>query len=255
MTERQGQRQQHQETMAKQRQQFAENSRHQNWNHHHGDYDDWGHYGGWGNDWWAPVALTGVTSFFGAFAGSAIGNAAFHEPSYVSYGSGYSEPVAGESVTYNSGDTVVVNGESGSSQQYADQANAIASNYDSLTADMPPPEPGTSVATEDWLPLGLYALTPDGGGDATQYYQLMVNKKGAISGVFHDLTNDTSTPIEGAVDPKTKIAAWKVAGSTNTTETGFYNLTEPQTDVLIHDGNGSSKQVLLVRIEQPSEGA
>jgi hypothetical protein len=187
--------------------------------------------------------------------GSLIGGHGYSQPVYTSYGGG------GGTTVYEGGDTIVVNGTSEPATEYADQATTIADNYDQLSQDVATP-PATATAppsadvqaavAQDWMPLGLYALTDDNStADPTQYVQLVVSKSGAVGGELHDLTTDTSTPVEGAIDPQTQRVVWKITGTDTVMETGLYNLTQSETPVLIHDASGKTTQRMLARIEDP----
>jgi hypothetical protein len=183
--------------------------------------------------------------------GSLIGGhgyGGYSEPVYTSYGGG-GYGGGGGSTVYESGDTIVVNGTSQPAAEYAQQAETIADNYDQLSQQVGTP----ATDTQDWMPLGLYALTDDKSTAApTQYVQLVISKSGAVGGELHDLTTDTSTPVEGSIDQKTQRVAWKISGTDTVMETGLYNLTQSETPVLIHEeGTGKTTQRLLARIEDP----
>jgi hypothetical protein len=247
------------------------------WNNNGNRYNNWtqnnnfsgggwgGHYGGWGSGaWWGTAAWSGVAGFLGGMAGGAIAGSFYDEPSYTSYG----DSGGGGSTVYEGGDTIVVNGESEPVAEYAEEAATIADNYTQLSQEVAvPPEtqqattaaPATPPSAEvqakvvaDWMPLGIYALSEEKStAEPTQYVQLVLSKSGALGGTFHDLTADTSTPIQGAVDPRSQRAAWKVGDTNQVMETGLYNLTQSETPVLIHSGTAQTKQMVMARIEEP----
>jgi hypothetical protein len=129
---------------------------------------------------------------------------------------------------------------------YAEQAEAIA-----LSA------PAAEPAPEDWMSLGVFAVTTDGkpnGTDPTMFLQLAVSKQGILSGTFQNTTTNNAQAVEGMVDKQTQRAAWTAVGKTRPLmETGIVNLTEPSTAVLVHFPDGSTQQWLLVRMDKPGE--
>jgi len=55
------------------------------------------------------------------------------------------------------------------------------------------------------------------------------------------------------VDEKTQRAVWKAADGTNADivmETGLYNLTQDQAELLVHFGPEKTQNALLVRLEE-----
>jgi hypothetical protein len=187
------------------------------------------------------------------------------------YSESYSEPVyteysdSGGGGSYEGGETIVVNGESQPATEYAQQAETIAGNYGTLSQEVTTPPAATAGApavaptaaeqkayAEDWMPLGIYAITEDPSKEPTKYAQLVMSKSGAIGGELHDLSSDTSTPVTGALDPKSQRVAWKVGSTDTVMETGLYNLTQAETPLLIHDGTQQTRQVTMVRIQDPN---
>jgi hypothetical protein len=129
-------------------------------------------------------------------------------------------------------------------EQYAQQAEAIATSV-----------PDVKPADTDWMPLGVFAVAPDGepnGADPTLYLQLAVSKQGIISGTIQNTATGKVQPIEGMVDKQTQRAAWTVQGQTRPLmETGIVNLTEQSAPALVHFADGSTQQWLLVRLDKP----
>jgi hypothetical protein len=146
----------------------------------------------------------------------------YYEDGYVYYGD---QPVATE-------------------EQYADQAEAIAMSA-----------PETKPASEDWMPLGVFAMTTDGqptGVDPTMFLQLAVSKQGIISGTFQNTASNSVQAIEGMVDKQTQRAAWTAAGKSRPLmEVGIGNLTRDTAPALIHFPDGTTQQWLLVRMDKP----
>lgn len=151
----------------------------------------------------------------------------------------------GSSVVYQD-DNVYVNGQqAATAQQYADQATAIADKGQAAT---PPP-------TDDWKPLGVYALVSGDEKTSNNIFQLAVNKDGVIRGNYYDGLMDTTTDVYGSADKQTQRAAWTIGKKKGRVfEAGIYNLTQPQCPCLVHIGTQSTSQMMLVRVEQPRNG-
>ena len=62
--------------------------------------------------------------------------------------------------------------------------------------------------------------------------------------------------IEGMVDKESQHATWVVSGRTSPImETGIYSLTKDDAPALLHFEDGQTQQWLLVRLDDPKEGA
>lgn len=166
-------------------------------------------------------------------------------------GYGYSEPIYynyGNNVYYQD-DTVYYGDQPvATADEYADQAEQIAT---SIPADVQP-------APEDWMPLGVFALSPSDESSAssapTMFLQLAVSKEGIISGTLQNTTANTVKAIEGMVDKQSQRAAWTVQGETRPImETGIGNLTQDTVPALVHFADGTTQQWLLVRLEKPKD--
>jgi hypothetical protein len=129
-------------------------------------------------------------------------------------------------------------------EEYAMQAEAIATGI-----------PETKPAPDDWMPLGVFAITQDGepsGAEPTLYLQLTVSKQGILAGTLQNTADDSVKYVEGMVDRQTQRAAWTVEGQTRPLmETGIGNLTQDTAPALLHFDDGTTQQWLLVRLEQP----
>ena len=151
----------------------------------------------------------------------------------------------GENVYYNDGSVYYGDQPVATEEQYAQQAEAIATS----TSETPP-------AAEDWMPLGVFALTSDGqpsGVAPTMFLQLAVSKQGVINGTFQNTATKGVQAIEGMVDKQTQRAAWTAVGKARPLmETGIGNLTQDTTPILVHFADGSTQQWLLVRMEKPA---
>jgi hypothetical protein len=164
---------------------------------------------------------------------------------WVDYG--WSEPVYynyGENVYYEDGSVYYGDQPVATEAEYAEQAEAIAMSA-----------PETPPAAEDWLPLGVFAMTSDGqptGVEPTMFLQLAVSKQGVISGTFQNTTTNTAQEIEGMVDRETQRAAWTAVGKSRPLmEVGIGNLTHDSSPALIHFADGTTQQWLLVRMDKP----
>lgn len=149
----------------------------------------------------------------------------------------------GDNVYYE-GDTVYYGDNAvASAEEYADQAYAI-------TEEAP-----EATDSDEWMSLGVFAITQDGEADGpppTMFVQMVVSKTGIIAGTFYDQTSDQSMEIEGAIDGESQRAAWVGVGKERPImETGISGLTEDAAPALIHFEDGTTEQVLLVRLEDP----
>ncbi len=160
---------------------------------------------------------------------------------YYDYGAGGN--------VYYEGDNVYVGETAVPADQYAEQAEQIATSI---------PEVKQPDQME-WLPLGVFAMTEDGNPDAVpnMFLQLAVSKQGILAGTYQNKSTGQTASVEGMVDKQSQRAAWTVVGkNTPILETGISNLTMNEARVLIHFADGKTQQWLLVRLEKPaSEGA
>ena len=152
----------------------------------------------------------------------------------------------GSSVTYQDNNVYVDGQDAGTPQQYAQSADAIATQGQTA---MPPP-------TDDWKPLGVYALVQGDEKTSNNIFQLAVNKDGVIRGNYYDGLMDTTTEVFGSVDKKAQRAAWTIGKKKDRVfEAGIFNLTQPQCPCLVHAGTTSTQQLMLVRVENTLPGA
>lgn len=185
------------------------------------------------NWWWRHATWA---SLAGWTAGVAAGSA-YDDPIYYDYG---------ETVYYDGDDVYVSGKQVATAPEYYQQASDIAAAA---------PDP-TSTPEEDWLPLGVFALSQGNAADSNMVLQLAVNKEGVISGTYYNTATDTTRPVKGMVDKKSQRAAWMFADGKNADiimETGIYNLTQDQTEALVHFGKDKTQQWLMVRLNQPED--
>ena len=185
----------------------------------------------------APALAAGGDEPAGAPDGASVATAEpTPAPSQIRYSA--TRPHNHDSVYY--GDQPVA-----STEEYAQQAEAIAASAPEVAPDK-----------ADWMPLGVFALTPDGqasGPDPTLFLQLAISKEGIISGTLHNSATNSTQTIEGMADKETQRAAWTVVGKTRPImETGIANLTEDTAPALVHFADGQTQQWLMVRLEEPA---
>jgi hypothetical protein len=186
--------------------------------------------------------MFGVT--VGAFALSSFGTIAnffdddvvvVQDPTPYYYGS----------TIYYEGDTVYVNQQpAGTSAQYYDQANTLASA-------------GATVETapsEDWLPLGVFAIAAADDTNATLTVQLAMNRQGVLRGNQFDMATGVNEIVKGSVDKQTQKVAWTAGADTSVVyETGLANLTQEQSTVLVHYGKDDAEVYSLLHINEPPD--
>lgn len=159
-------------------------------------------------------------------------------PIYYRYGSG--------GTVYYENNVVYVNGqEYGSAEKYYDDTSTVAASVPEMTDE--------KAAEMEWMPLGVFALTAEGVNASSMYLQLALSKEGVIAGTFYNESTGATHPVEGMVDEKTQRAVWKAADGTNANlvmETGVYNLTQDNAELLVHFGPEQTQEVLLVRLKE-----
>ena len=199
--------------------------------HNHPIRDFWSEYPGW-------AALRITRPYRWATWGAITG--------WVGYG--WSDPQ-----NYYYGETVYYEGDS---VYYGDQAVATAEQYTQQAEEIAASAPEAPPADAEWMPLGVFALTPDGqatGPDPTLFLQLAISKEGIISGTFTNTATNQTQAIEGMADKKSQRCAWTVTGQTRPImETGINNLTVDTAPALVHFADGQTQQWLMVRLEEPA---
>jgi hypothetical protein len=208
-----------------------------------GDYNNWGVYnrgwyanypGAWFAAGWAANALWTPATW-----GTTAAYCGYVEtpPVYYDYGNNV---VYEDSVVY-------VNGESaGTTEEYYDQAMAIATEGTEAEA----------APDGDWMPLGVFAFTKADNPKSDITIQLAVNKEGVIRGNYTDTATKQNQVIQGSIDKETQRAAFTVGDNkTSVIETGIYNLTKDEAPCLVHIGKEKTEQWLLVRLTNPEAAA
>jgi hypothetical protein len=135
-----------------------------------------------------------------------------------------------------------VNGDQVATQeQYAMQAAGIAAAA--------PPQPSDAAANAEVMQLGVFAMVQGDETNATQFFNLAVDKQGVISGEFYNAATDETEKLTGTVEKQTQRACWTV-GERKTTvyEAGIANLTKDETTMLVHYGKDRTQQWTLVKV-------
>ena len=204
----------------------------QSWNTHpqmaQAYWQNFGRYQYARNHWWRPATWAAL--------GGWVAGSSWSSPAYYDYGDGI----------YYEGEQVYMNGKPvASAEEYYQQASNLATSA-----------PPAQASESEWLPLGVFAVSRDQATDSNVLLQLAVDKKGIIAGTYYNTTTDVARPVRGGVDQKTQLAAWTFSDGKNTDiimETGLFNLTQDQTEALVHFGKEKTQQWLMVRLDQPND--
>jgi len=186
----------------------------------------------------------------GAWVGAGLATAAWAPATWNSVatygGYGAAAPVSydyGNNVTCVDGNVNVDGQSAGTAEEFSQQAADLA-------------ETGTEAKTsptDQWLPLGVFAMVRNEQDHPQLILQLAINKQGVLRGNYTDEATDHTLPIHGAVDPQTKRVAFTVGDNTNCVlEAGLSNITQGDAPALIHK-NGKTDRWVLVRLEQPNQ--
>lgn len=165
-----------------------------------------------------------------------------------SYSGAGSTPIAynyGTNVTCEEGNVTVDGQNLGTAAEFSQQAATLAQTGAAAKV----------AATDDWLPLGVFAMVRNEQQHPQLILQLAINKQGILRGNYTDELTEHTQPIHGAVDPKTQRAAWTVGDNKlSVIEAGLSNLSQDEAPVLIHR-RGLTDHWLLVRLNQPGQDA
>jgi hypothetical protein len=217
-------------------------NKYQNVNNRPFDNNYWGRYGDnaawrWNAGWGAYGAAWAWTPATWATMGT-----------FLPYA--WAQPVAynyGTNVVYRDNYVYVNDQQTASAEDYYQQAGTIA---DSVPASADP-------KTEQWMPLGVFAITEDElQHDTGNMLQLAVSKDGIFAGTFYNETSQTSRPLQGMIDKDTQRAAWKFADGKNqdiVMETAISNLTKDQSTALVHMNSDTTQTWNLVRMQAPKQ--
>ncbi len=114
-----------------------------------------------------------------------------------------------------------------------------------------------AAAGGDWLPLGVFAVVPQGeategraDGQHHNYQQLAVDRQGTIQGNFYDAISDTLQPIVGTVDRDTLTASWTVGTNGSRFTAPVRAFTAPPRTVGVASG-ATSRQLQMLPLQRP----
>jgi hypothetical protein len=210
-----------------------DHERHHDQHHdsHHDDHHAHHNHHPWWHSWHRPTEPE-LTNWFGGWGWTA--------PVYYGYG-------RGGNVTYQNDGVYVGGTRTGTASEYANTAQTLASAG---------PSNESSSNDADWLPLGTFALSQQGGdGKSPQVLQLSVNKGGVVSGVIFNTINSTTSQIHGSVDQATQRVAFGLGDNSGlVAETGIHNFTRDKINLLVHQGNKKPQHYSLVRFQSPQGG-
>ena len=193
--------------------------------HYHSHYHDGRHDA---HFWWRWASASAVSGWI-AHRGD--------RPVYSSYGSGGNVYYENEDV-YIDGERYATAGE------YYEQAATIATDLPEITEEQ--------VEEIEWLPLGVFAIFDKMSGEYNRVLQLAVTREGVITGMYHNQATGSERPVEGTIDSETQRAAWTFADGVDAhivMETSIYNLTEDETQILVHFGEDTTQAWWLARLE------
>jgi hypothetical protein len=183
--------------------------------------------------WWQPFSYASSATTF--FSGSVAPQPVVYDP--------------GTTVVYE-GDNYYVNGQASGTATEARQAAAQLATP--AVQEIPIPDPPAEGQPQNWLPLGVWALTQQEQGDANMFMQLSVDKDGTVGGAYKNVMTGDELPVIGQLDKKSQRIAWHVGDVTQTVyETGFSNLENDVASVFVHFGQASTQTWLLVRLPSP----
>lgn len=133
------------------------------------------------------------------------------------------------------------------------QQVATANVYYNLAKELAMSGVNAQVSNDDqWMPLGVFALSQSDSQQSEITLQIAVNKAGIIRGNdTNDPTNQTHI-LQGAVDRKTQRAAF-IEGTNyaDVFDIGLSNLTKDEAPILMHFGPGKIETWQLTRLKQP----
>jgi hypothetical protein len=134
-------------------------------------------------------------------------------------------------------------------------ALSTVAQINAAAAAQPDAAPPANYTGPEWMPLGVFALSPDDKTEPTAFLQLAITKDSVIGGTYENTATNQSKNIAGKIDKSTQRAAWAVTDDNQemVMEAGIFNLTEPQAPVLVHWGKEKTQTWLLVRMDPPKQ--
>jgi hypothetical protein len=196
----------------------------------HAYWQNFGKYQYARNHWWRPATWAAL--------GGWVAGSSWASPAYYDYGDGI----------YYEDEQVYMNGKPvASAEEYYQQASELATGA-----------PPAQTSESEWLPLGVFAVTREQTTDSNTLLQLAVDKNGVIAGTYYNTSTNIARPVRGKVDQKTQRAAWTFSDGKNDDiimETGLFNLTQDQTEALVHFGKEKTQKWVMVRLDEPKDTA
>lgn len=120
------------------------------------------------------------------------------------------------------------------------------SEADQIAESVQPPE-----EADQWMPVGVFAIVPQGTSEVDVTVQLAVSKNGAVAGTYFNKDGNISLPLQGAIDQSKQRVAWKVGEEDPITmETGLDSLTRDKSTVIIYFENGVSETWDMLRVDE-----
>jgi hypothetical protein len=204
--------------------------------------------------WWNAATAANLTNWLSWSA---------PQPVYYNYGS---------NVDYSNGNVYVDQQPVATADNYIGQAmdlaqaginalSTVAQTQQAAAAasqpvnDRPATQPAPAYSGPEWMPLGVFAVTEAEKADPTIMLQLAITKDGVIGGTYENTATHQTQNVAGKIDKASQRAAWSVSdGKTDLVmEAGIFNLTQPQTPVLVHWGKEKTQTWLMVRMDPPKE--
>ncbi len=166
--------------------------------------------------------------------------------SWCGYSGSYAQPVTYEYTddgTYANGQEVTVDDE------YSKQARELAAAGAQLLQQKIDAQEADKL---EWLPLGVFALCKSEDGDPTMFLQLAISREGIVAGSFANTTNNENLSVQGGADRESTRLAVTIGDQNDVVvETGLYNVTEQQSNALVHYQDGTRENWLLVKMPAP----
>ena len=160
--------------------------------------------------------------------------------------------VAAPTYYYDYGTTIVYEGDT---VYYDSKPTATAEQYYKQAGDIAKKGAVEVDDEAEWQSLGVFAIAQGEDSQSNTMLQIAVNKEGVIRGNHYDTLTETTLPIQGSVDKKTQRAAWTVGKNKKIVyESGINNLTDEETEMLVHFDKETTQQWSLVRLEEPKDG-
>ena len=107
-----------------------------------------------------------------------------------------------------------------------------------------------------WMPLGIFAITPNAEVASDIMVQLAVSKDGMVEGSYHNRPAEVTLPIYGAVDKKSQKVAWRIKDGAILMETGLNGLTESGAKVkVVFEGDATEMWQMHRLTKQQAEEA